>query len=115
MVTNLLVQLQYGNESHIGGGLGQPINPYSNDYLAKLTTFAIKKLKLINQLFEQNCVEANIQMIQNFPLKDDLSALAATNIAKLCKDYDKLKYIIQQGGMNAICEALSYMLISEIT
>eukprot|EP01083_Nonionella_stella_P115236 341428_1 len=85
------------------------------EYLAKLTVFGAKKAVFVPELHEQRAVEANIAMINNFPLKDDLAALCASNIAKLAIDSETVESIIQCGGVNAMFEALSYMLISEIT
>ena len=116
---------EFGNPSDIveDGCYSQMADLYLNnvnyeglaDYLAKLTTFALKKQSLLPQLHEGNAVDANIAMIKNFPLKDDLCALAASNIAKLAMDSDTCQSIIQTGGIAAITEALSNMLISENT
>ena len=81
------------------------------DSLAKLTALAVD----IPALQEQRAIDANITMIKNFPPKDDLSALAASNIAKLAVDAETAAGVIANGGLTAMCEALSNMLISEET
>ncbi len=66
---------EFGNPRDIveNGCYGQMADLYLNnvayeglaDYLAKLTTFALKKTELLNELHEQHSIEVNIQMINN--------------------------------------------------
>lgn len=80
------------------------------DNLCKLTSVAVRKPDLIPLLHNGKAVEAAICMIRNFPLREDLCALAANNLSKLAVDGETCLDIIQAGGAQAMIKALENMM-----
>ena len=77
------------------------------EHLVDLSEIILQKADLMEMTLRKKTAATNIAMMRNFPLREDMVSVSATNIGKLAKDDAICQSIVDQGGITVLCDTIS--------